>query len=340
MEQEPVTVARVARHAGVSVASVSRVLNGLPASEQMAERVRAAAAELGYRPNAAARSLKVRRSGQLALAVADVGNPVYVAMMRAIEDETRAHGYRLVVSSTGGRTEDVLDLLDGLGHGYVDGLVLSPLRVDDALLARLREVARPTVVIGTVPDELGLDCVRADSAAGVRLALAHLRDQGRRRVAFVNGPADTVPGSARLRAFEAGRRDLGLDPDPDLFVEAGDFTLAEGRKAAQALLDRVAPDAVLGGNDLLATATAQVLADRGVRVPSDVAVVGIDDTELADVTALSSVDLGADRRGRAAAQLLLARLEHPDRPPQRVTVPPHLTVRGSSDASSEPGRRD
>ena len=332
MPAERPTVARVAEHAGVSVASVSRVLNGLPASESVRERVLASAAELGYRPNAHARSLKVRRSQQLAFAVADVGNPVYVEMMRAIEDVTRSSGYRLLVSSTGGRTADMLALLDSLDAGYADGLVLSPVRVDDELVAALRKVDYPAVVIGTVPTDVGIDNVRANSAGGVRMALEHLHEQGCRRIAFVNGPGDTVPGSARRKAFERTAKALGLDADDGLRVEAGDFTLAEGRKAAVTLLDRTVPDAVLGGNDLLAIATMQVLAERGLRIPEDVAVVGMDDTELAGVTSpdLTSVDLGALERGRTAALLLLQRLEDPDREPQRVTVQPHLTVRRSS----------
>lgn len=331
MAERP-TVVRVADRAGVSVASVSRVLNGLPASDTVRERVLRAAQELGYRPNHFARSLKVRRSQQLALAVADVGNPVYVEMMRAIEDETRARGYRLLVSSTGGRTDDVLALLDSLTSGYADGLVLSPVRVDERLVDALRTLTHPAVVIGTVPDDVAIDNVRANSAVGVRLALEHLHDQGCRRIAFLNGPRDTIPGSARLRAFERTVQALDLDRDPDLRIEAGDFTLAEGRKAAETLLDRTEPDAVLGGNDLLAIATMQVLDERDLRIPRDVAVVGMDDTELAGVTspALTSVDLGAHERGRTAARLLLDRLEDPTRAPQRVTVQPHLAVRRSS----------
>lgn len=329
------TVSQVARHAGVSVASVSRVLNGLPATEQTRAKVLAAVEELGYRPNAHARSLKVRRSQQLAFAVADVGNPVYVEMMRAVEDEARARDYRLLVSSTA-QPDDMLALLDSLEHGYADGLVLSPVRVNADLLAALRRVTYPVVVVGTVPADLDIDNVRADSAAGVGLALTHLAEQGCRRVAFINGPRDTVPGAARAHAFEDHARSLGLDLDPALRVEAGDFTLAEGRKAASALLEGTTPDAVLGANDLLAIATMHVLAERGLRVPRDVAVIGMDDTELADVTspALTSVDLAAHDRGGAAARLLLERLEDPDRPSQRVTIQPRLSVRGSSDLGS------
>ncbi|PVG84077.1 LacI family transcriptional regulator [Nocardioides gansuensis] len=332
MTAERPTVALVAQRAGVSVASVSRVLNGLPAGAATREKVERAAAELGYRPNVFARSLKVRRSQQLALAVADVGNPVYVEMMRAIEDEARGSGYRLLVSSTGGRSDDTLALLDSLSSGYADGLLLSPVRVDDTLVEALRRVSFPAVVIGTIPRSVPLDNVRANSAGGVRLALEHLHARGRRRIAFLNGPSDTVPGSARRRAFERTARTLGLDPAPELRIEAGDFTLGEGRKAAEILLERTLPDAVLGGNDLLAIATMQVLTERGLRIPDDVAVVGMDDTELAGVTspALTSVDLGAHERGRTAARLLLARLTDPAREVQRVAVQPTLTVRDSS----------
>lgn len=331
MRQRP-TVSAVAERAGVSVASVSRVLNGLPASSDMRVLVNSAASDLGYRPNAVARSLKMRRTQQLAFAVADVGNPVYVEMMRGAEAETRAQGYRLFVSSTGGRTPEVLALLDSLEHGYADGLMLSPVRVDAPLVTALRELRLPTVVVGTVPEDLAVDIVRADSRAGVGLALDHLHRQGRRRVAFVNGPVDTVPGSTRSRAFEDLGAGLGLDPHPSLRIEADDFTLAAGRVAANALLDGVLPDAVLAGNDLLALAVMQVLAERGLRVPDDVAVVGMDDTDLAQVATpdLTSVDLGSRERGRLAASLLLSRLQHPERPPQRLTVTPRLRVRGST----------
>ena len=146
-------------------------------------------------------------------------------------------------------------------------------------------------------------------------------------------PATPSPGEARAHAFENHARALGLDLDPALRVEAGDFTLAEGHKAASALLDRTTPDAVLGANDLLAIATMHLLAERGLRVPHDVAVIGMDDTELADVTSpsLTSVDLAARDRGGAAARLILDRLEEPGRAAQRVTIQPRLSVRASSD---------
>lgn len=326
------TVAGVATHAGVSVASVSRVLNGLPSSRTMVEKVKASAFALSYRPNAMARSLKVQRTDQLAFAMSDVGNPVYVAMMRAVEEVTRGEGYRLMVSSISSDPSAVLELLRSLRHSYADGLILSPLRLTDALLSELHTPVVPTVVIGTVPSSVPVDNVQANSAGAVRLALEHLYRVGRRRVAFVNGPVDTVPGSARARAFERNVRRFGLAIDDDLRVDAEDFTLVAGRAAAAQLLAGTRPDAVLAGNDLLAIASMQVLRESGIRVPEDVAVIGMDDTELATVTTptLSSVSLGSYRRGHLAAELLLERLREPDRSVRRVIVQPELHVREST----------
>jgi LacI family transcriptional regulator len=329
MAESRPTVGAVAEHAGVSVASVSRVLNGLSSSPEMVAKVRAAANELGYTPNAMARSLKVRRTEQLAFGVADVGNPVYVDMMRAVEAEARAEGYRLVLSSTGPDPDAVLDLLRSLAHGYADGLILSPIRVTDEILAAMRSVEVPTVVIGRIPPDVPVDNVRANSAGGVRLAVEHLYETGRRRIGFVNGPTDTVPGAARARAFDRICRRLGLPRD--LRVEAADFTIEAGLDVVEELIE-ARPDAVLGGNDLLAVATMQALRARSRAVPDDVAVVGMDDTELAMVTTptLSSVSLGSHERGRLAARLLLERLREPKLEPRRVAVQPRLTVRASS----------
>lgn len=337
------TVQAVARHAGVSIASVSRVLNELPTSPAMAQRVQGSVASLGYHPNAAARSLKVRRTDQLALAVADVGNPSYVAMMHAVEAEARAAGYRVVLSSTGGEPEALLAFVRSLAHGYVDGLVISPLRVTDELLHELTTATVPVVVIGTIPPQVPVDAVRADSAAGVDLAIRHLYAQGRRRVAFVNGPVDTVPGAARSAAVARSAARLGLEVTPLLRADAEDFTLEAGLVAVRGLLDAIAdageplPDAILGGNDLLAIAALHEVQARGLGVPSQVAVVGIDDTNFATITTptLTSVGLGSAERGSIAARLLLGRLEDPSQEPQRVTVAPHLHVRASSRSAPE-----
>ncbi|WP_084464410.1 LacI family DNA-binding transcriptional regulator [Microtetraspora fusca] len=326
------TINTIARHAGVSIASVSRVLNGLPTREETVRRVLRAAEELGYVPNSVARSLKSRRTNQVAFAMADIGNPVYLAMVREIQPVLRAAGYRLLLHSTDADVADELDVLRGLGERYVDGLIMSPLRVTEGHLSALAAARAPVVVIGSMPEGAGVDNVRADSRTGVRLALDHLYGLGRRRIAFVNGPADTVPGAARAAAYREALEALDLPYDEDL-VEVGDFYRAEGARAVQALLDRAGDvDALMCANDLIALGALDVLRRAGRRVPEDVAVVGMDDTDLAAVAwpSLTSVSLGSARRGRAAVELLLDRLENGEREPRVVTVEPRLAVRAST----------
>jgi len=327
------TVHTVAKLAGVSIASASRVLNGLGASPETEQRVRAAAAKVGYVPNAVARSLRSRRTDMLALAVEDIGNPVYVAMMRAMETVVRRAGYRLVVHATGADPDGEVELLDGLAKRYVDGLVLVPIRVTDAHLEALSRAAGPVVVVGALPDDVEVDNVRTDSHSGVGLALSHLVESGRRRIALINGPLDTVPGAARQAGYLAARDRLGLPAD-DALIEIGDFRYEDGRRATERLLDRVRPDAIFCANDLIAVGALHTLLSRGIRVPEEIALVGMDDTDLARMSfpQLSSVSLGSEERGQTAAQLLLDRLVDPDRPPARVTVPPRLVIRASSRA--------
>jgi LacI family transcriptional regulator len=326
------TVVTVARRAGVSIASVSRVLNGLPASPGMKRRVRAATAALDYVPDARGRSLKAGRTMQLAFAVADIANPVYVEMMRAIEERTKAAGFRLVLHSTGSDPVDEIDLIEGLGRRYVDGLILSPLRITPEHLRSLRAASVPVVIIGSLPLGEPVDSVRADSRRGVGLAIEHLAKAGRRSIGFVNGDPRTIPGTARHEGYRSALAIAGLEYDERLEAVGGEFTYAAGHAAARQLLSRARPDALFCADDLIAVGAMRALADLHLRVPEDVAVVGMDDTELARMStpALSSVSLGSAERARIAAGLLLDRLEDPTLGPRHLTIPPHLIVRESS----------
>jgi len=331
-ETKKSTLVLVAERAGVSIASVSRVLNGLPASVQVTERVQQAANELGYVPDATARSLKVGRTDQIALAVADVGNPVYVGMMHEVSRVVTDAGFRLVLSSTGNDPEDQIALLASLGRGYADGLILSPLRVTQPLVDRLKASRLPIVVIGSLPADVQLDSVRADSAAGMGLAVEHLIAQGRTRIGFINGPVDTVPGAARLRGYVSAMTLHGLTLHDDLHATADDFTFKAGLAAADELLGASTPDAIVCANDLLAVATMKVITRRGLSVPGDIALVGMDDTDVAELTtpSITSVNLGSLERARVAADLLVRRLADPDAPVQQVVIAPTLTIRESS----------
>ncbi|ARQ70946.1 LacI family DNA-binding transcriptional regulator [Streptomyces marincola] len=328
------TIVSIAARAGVSIASVSRVLNGQGARRDTEERVRRAAAELGYVPNAVARSLKDGRTRQLTFAMPDIGNPVYVAMVRAIQAVTKAAGYRLLLHSTDAVAEDELAVLHSLGDRTSDGLILCPIRITDEHVAALTAAAGPVVVIGSLPDGVPVDSVRADSVAGSALVVAHLHGTGRRRIAFVNGPSDTVPGRNRGHGYRTALAAHGLPYDESLVVHT-DFGIESGAAAARRLLP-ARPDAIFCANDQLALGAAHALLARGVRVPEDIAVAGMDDSTLAQAgwPPLTSVDLGSSARGRRAAELLLDRLEAPDAgaafAPRTTTAFPRLVVRAST----------
>lgn len=335
------TLSQVAAAAGVSVASASRALSGASASPAMVARVRAAAESLGYVADAMARSLKVRRTEQLALAVADLGNPVYVTMMRAIESVVSGAGYRLVVVATGADTDAEIETVRGMSRGYADGLIISPLRITPAVTDELLAARVPVVVIGSLPPSVPLDNVRANSVRGIGLAYTHLIASGRRSIAFVNGPLGTTPGDARLRGFRRAVTTRGGSIDEAAIVSGSDFTADAGEKATRALLGGYSPDAIICANDLLAIGAMRALRDSGRTVPTDVAVVGMDNTELAELTTptLTSVCLGSRERGMQAATLLLDRIADPEREPSRVTVQPRLVERDSSARPQTGGNR-
>src|SRR6188472_1887517 len=186
--EEIPTITTVARLANVSIASASRVLNGIRTSPSTLERVTEAAEAVGFVPNAAARSLRSRRTGQIAFAIPDVGNPVYVTMVGAIEEITRARGWRLLLHSTGADAEDELSIVRDLRHRFVDGLILASLQPTTGQAEELRGAAVPVVVIGRPNVRLSVDVVRAHSRRGTGEAVRHLHGIGRRRIAFINGP--------------------------------------------------------------------------------------------------------------------------------------------------------
>jgi LacI family transcriptional regulator len=325
------TLATVARLANVSVASASRVINGIRTNPETMRRVTEAAAAVGYVPNAAARTLRSRRTGQIAFAMPDVANPVYTTMVGSISRTIRASGGRLILHSTYRDHRDELDFLADLKQRYVDGLILCTLDFTEAHAEAVASAAVPVVVIGNPPKGVKVDTVRANSRQGAAEAVRHLYANGRRRIAFVNGPERTAPGTARRLGYLDALRACGLERDDGLTEVADDFTIEAGRASAERLLAHADPDAVFCANDLLAIGALGALRAAGRAVPTDVALVGMDNTNLAEVTtpSLTTVDLGSEERARVAAELLLARVERPGRRPRIVGVEPRLVVRES-----------
>lgn len=334
------TIGLVAATAGVSIATVSRVMNrdGRVRSESRS-RVEAAIREIGYTPNAAARSLRSRSTRQLSLVVDDIGNPAYVEIMRALQGVAREHGYRLLVQSTDGRDAEEHEILQALGQRYVDGLVLTSTRFTTDVVRQLDRTPVPVVVIGTLPGDVRVDAVSSDARGGAHAAALHLVAQGGTSFAMINGPQDTRPATTRLRGFREGLTAAGIRRHP--VVRHAPFTTGAGHRAMTDLLGRHGrPDSVLCANDLLAIGAIEACLDAGVDVPRDVAVVGMDNTRDALVCRprLSSVDLRFLDRGRIAGQMLLERIDgRYDGAVRKVQLQTELFARGSSNRQAVTG---
>jgi LacI family transcriptional regulator len=336
LEEAAPTLATVAKLANVSVASASRVLNGIKTNPETLQRVREAADAVGYVPNAAARSLRSRRTGQIAFAMPDVANPVYTTMVGSIQQIARQSGSRLILHSTDGDVADELGFLEDLKQRYVDGLILCSLQFTDAHARAVESAVVPVAVIGRPTKGAQVDTVFPNSRRGAAEAVKHLHAAGRRRIALLNGPEETAPGGARKLGYLDATRACHLAKDESLMTTAADFTIDAGREATERLLESSSPDAIFCANDMLALGALSALRAAGLAVPDDVALVGMDNTNLSAVTSppLTTVDLGSAERARIAAELLLARIEHPNRRVRVVGVEPRLVVRESCGAAA------
>jgi len=329
--QKP-TIGLVAKRAGVSVASVSRVINGTLARPATEKRVRAAIEELGYQPNSAARALKVQQSEQICLSFADVGNPAYLALTRGINNVVRDSKYRLILSSSVSNEDQIATHLQSLGSGFADGLIISPIVTNQHITELLRSLRIPTVLIGTLPAGLNIDNVYIDSAKGVELAVEHLKTIGKKKIAFVNGPVTTNPGKRRHKGFVSAmeRHKLKFTDASIFYVK--DFTSEAAIHELSTNSDIFKFDAIICANDLIAAGVIHLLLAAGKNVGSEVAVVGMDNTELGKILypTLTSVDLMAEKRGEIAAEMLLERMTSNRSEPKKIEVKPKIVIRDSS----------
>ncbi|MBK3573587.1 LacI family DNA-binding transcriptional regulator [Streptomyces sp. MBT65] len=313
------TLEAVAARAGVSRATVSRVVNGGDGvRESLVERVRQAVDELGYVPNQAARSLVTKRHDAIAVVIAEpetrvFADPFFAMQLRGISKELTAHDSQLVLLLTEGRA-DHARVGRYLAGGHVDGALVFSLHLDDPLPGLIQRAGVPTVFGGRPSWSEGarafgptvyVDC---DNRGGAREAVRHLVGLGRTRIAHITGALDQTSAVDRLDGF----RDVMVDVDPRLIVES-DFTPGGGERAMRELLDRCPDvDAVFAANDLTAYGALKVLREEGLRVPEDVAVIGFDDMlPVAEQTEppLTTVRQDIEEMGRLMARLLLRGLD-------------------------------
>ncbi len=330
------TLEDVAARAGVSRATVSRVVNGSPRVSPAARRAVDAAVEaMGYAPNRAARSLAGRRSETVALVVSEpsvrlFADPFFAGTTLGITGVLGATRYQLVLVMT--QSDADRDRVERhLLRGGADGALVLSARADDPLPGRLAAAGIPCVVAGRPPGGAAVGFVDADNVGGAHQGVSHLLAAGRRTVATVAGPADMAAGADRRTGWEKALRDAGLAPD-DTLVAHGDFTRAGGAAATRVLLERrPALDGLFVASDLMALGALDALRGAGRRVPGDVAVVGFDDSELARSAdpPLTTVRQPIETLGSTMAALLLDQLDA-GAPPTGTVLHTDLVVRASA----------
>lgn len=327
------TIKDVAATARVSVATVSRVLNGSATVDpELASRVHDAVERLGYRRSGLARSMRTHRARVVGLVISDIRNPFFTDVVRGVEDRVGAEGYSLVLCNSDEELAKEADYLDLFVEERMAGAIVSPASSRDTRLDTLTSRGTPVVVIDREASREAVDTVLVDNVRGGEIAVGHLAANGYERIACVTGPPRTSTGSDRLAGWEKGLREAGLEVD-DSLVRRADFKESGGYEAATELLSGPArPDAFFVANNLMTVGVLAALREAGLEVPGDVGVVGFDDMPWARLLrpALTTVAQPTYEMGERAAALLEGRIGGDDSPPERVVLEPRLEVRESA----------
>jgi LacI family transcriptional regulator, galactose operon repressor len=332
------TIKDVARAAGVSVATVSRVLNGSgPVADATRTRIHRVAAEMRFIPNGAARSLSTRRTGTLGVVLPDLYGEFFSEVIRGLDQAAQGRGFHLLLSSSHNDREDIDAALRAM-RGRVDGLVVMSPHIDAAVLTANLHDSVPAVLLNSPLESGEFDALRVDNFGGAREMVAHLASHGHRRIAIIRGPEANHDAAERLRGYRAALADAGLDADPALELP-GDFTEEAGFRAAEALLAAAPrPTAVFAANDSMAIGVTSALRQANVSVPRDMAVAGFDDIPISRFLTppLSSVRVPIQELGARAMEQLVRAVEGENRH-ERIdaTLPTELVIRDSCGAHGD-----
>jgi DNA-binding LacI/PurR family transcriptional regulator len=324
------TITDVARRAGVSKSLVSLVMRGADhVSPGRRQAVTKAAAELGYRPNAMARSLVQRRTHIVGVMVSDLHNPFFADIVAGIQDQAVRTGYKVLVNTGNRAAPREADALETLLQLRADGLILAgAVLEDDVILRASHEV--PIVLVGREARGASVDSVTNDDRAGAEVAVEHCVSLGHRRIAHIDG-GHGAGAPDRRRGYEAAMKRLGLGRL--VSVVSGSYTEEGGHSGCLVLLrQNPPPTAIFVSNDLAAIGALNAIEESGLRVPDDVSLVGYDNTSLAALRHISLTTIHQPRleMGQLALSTLLERVDGGRAQPRRVVLSPSLVVRASS----------
>ncbi len=326
-----ITIKDIAERAGVSYATVSRALNSrADVSPETRSRILELAKELGYQPNAIARSLVKRKSEMVALIVPDVSNPFFSDITMSVNEAAEEAGYTVVVCNTGWDEKKEADKLRIMQEQRVDGIICKP--VNELSEERLKEINVPIVLFWHAqPDDISY--IEVDHEAGGKLAVRHLIERGYKKIAYLGGKLTSQSNQIRMDAYKRSLIEGGLEVREE-WINNGGFSMESGYQRIGSMF-RLSnpPDAVFCGNDIIALGVLQYARDHGLNVPRDFGIIGFDDISYASLpqVRLSTISQPRDKLGRQAFEALLTEMDvYPNHAAQKILVEPELVVRGTT----------
>lgn len=328
------TIHEVAKYAGVSAITVSRVINNSGYfSQEVRERVEKAIAELGYVPNTLARSLRSRRTQTVALMVTDITNPFFTTLARGVEDTANQAGYTVIFCNTDESQEKEEKYLKVLLQKQVDGLLLVPTQSSGKAIQQIQTHGTPVVVLDRRIPDVAVDTVRCDSVDGAYQLARYLISLGHRQIAILSGAPGISTADDRVTGYRKALAEANIDID-EQYIFRGAVTPESGyRMTRQAVSLSLRPTALIASNNFITIGAMKALQEIGLEVPDDVALVGFDDLPPAMVTFpfFTVTSQPAYEMGTTAMELLLKRLEGKESDPyQEVILPTQLIIRHSS----------
>lgn len=328
------TIQDVAQRAGVSIATVSRVLNGTThVNEEVSARVRVAVKELQYQPSRAAQALRAKRSKIIGLLISDIQNPFFTALIRGVEDVAQRNGYSLILCNSDENIHKEQQYIEVLCAERVAGAIIVPASEKPSKLQLFREHSIPIVAVDRRVKDLTTDAVLTDNVHGAYEAVTHLITNGYRRIGVITGPISTTTGYERLEGYRKALKQAGIVYDPSL-ERVDDFKDKGGRLCAHALLDLEQPiDALFVANNLMTLGALEAIHERNLRIPDDIALVGFDEMPWAALSTISltTVTQPVYELGSTAALRLFQRLQSSTEfTKQEIVLMPTLRVRDST----------
>jgi LacI family transcriptional regulator len=325
-----ISIKDVAARAGVSIATVSHVLNGTRGTKEATrDRVLAAVEELGYSQNQAARNLARGRSSLLGLIISDIRNPFFPEITSGFQDQALAHAMDALVLNTNYDPQRTLNAVRRLIGLQVPGVAVLTSQVDPAAADLLPRAGVASVYLDLGRVDRNISNIVIDYASGISESLAHLAELGHRRIGYIGGPLRLPSAQARRKAFMKSAVQMGIEPAR---VIDADFTVRGGYQAGQEMLRESAPTAIVTGNDLTAIGVLHCAYDAGLRVPQDLSVAGFDDILFSEYTqpALTTVAVPRTEIGQVAFQALWEMMHDPEHAGREFRVGTRLVVRQST----------